>query len=65
MNGIDKIPSLSLDGQVALITGGATGIGRAIALEFAEVGAHVVVAGRRVDLLENVADELKATGARC
>ena len=59
------IPALSLEGQVAIVTGGGTGIGRAIALEFAEVGADVVVAGRRLDLLDEVAGEIKDRGQRC
>ena len=59
------IPTLSLEGQVAIVTGGGTGIGRAIALEFAEVGADVVVAGRRLDRLDEVAGEIKDCGQRC
>jgi NAD(P)-dependent dehydrogenase (short-subunit alcohol dehydrogenase family) len=59
------IPTLSLEGQVAVVTGGGTGIGRAIALEFAEAGADVVVAGRRLDLLEEVAGEVGVRGRRC
>ena len=39
----------SLLGKVALVTGGASGIGRAAALEFASAGARVVVAGRRAE----------------
>ena len=58
------IPTLSLEGQVAIVTGGGTGIGRAIALEFAEVGADVVVAGRRLDRLDEVAGEIKDCGQR-
>jgi citronellol/citronellal dehydrogenase len=41
-----------LDGQVAIVTGGGTGLGRATALELAACGARVVVAGRRREPLE-------------
>ena len=58
------MPSLSLEGQVAVVTGGGTGIGRAIALEFAEAGADVAVAGRRFEVLEEVAGEVRARGRR-
>jgi len=50
-----------LAGRVALITGGASGIGRATARSFAERGAHVVVADRNLDGAEEVASELVAT----
>src|SRR6478735_5871765 len=53
-----------LDGQVAVVTGGGTGIGRAIALGLASAGADVVVAGRRRAPLEAVAAEIAATGRR-
>ncbi len=56
--------SLSLEGKVAIITGGGTGIGRAIALEFARAGADVCVAGRRLAPLEEVAKEIKALDRR-
>ena len=54
----------SLDGQVALITGGGTGIGRGSALVLAEHGADVVLAGRRVDPLESTAKEIDKLGGR-
>jgi len=59
-----SILSLSLEGKVAIVTGGGTGIGRAIALEFAKAGADVVVASRRLPVLEKVAEEIRALGRR-
>ena len=57
-------PNLSLEGQVAIVTGGGTGIGRGIALEFARAGADVVVASRRLSVLEKVSEEVRALGKR-
>lgn len=54
----------SLDGRIAVITGGGTGIGRASALILAEHGADVVLAGRRPDPLESTAEEVRALGRR-
>jgi NAD(P)-dependent dehydrogenase (short-subunit alcohol dehydrogenase family) len=51
-----------LDGKVAVVTGGGTGIGRAIAIGLAEAGASVVVSGRRPDPLEAVRSEIEASG---
>ncbi len=51
-----------LSDQVAIVTGGGTGIGRTIALEFAKAGADVVVASRKQVNLDKVAEEIKALG---
>src|SRR5207244_8810553 len=48
--------------KVILITGALTGIGRATALAFAREGAHVVVCGRRDDVGNALATELRALG---
>ena len=52
----------ALTDKVAVITGGGTGIGRAIAIEFARVGANIVVASRKIDNLERVAAEVRNLG---
>lgn len=54
----------SLDGRVAIITGGGTGIGRGAALVLAEHGAEVVLAARRPEPLESTAKEIAALGRR-
>jgi NAD(P)-dependent dehydrogenase (short-subunit alcohol dehydrogenase family) len=46
---------MSLEGKVAIVTGGGTGIGAAVAREYAAAGAQVVIVGRRVEALKEVA----------
>ena len=59
-----SIVNFSMDGKVALITGGSRGIGRSIALTFAENGADVAISGRKLPDLEEVAEEIKAKGRK-
>ncbi len=54
----------SLEGKTAIITGGSRGLGREMALAFAERGANIVVASRKVENCETVADEVRALGRR-
>ena len=52
------------DGQVALITGGGSGIGRGIADLLAALGAHVVLASRKIDRVEAAAAEIRNAGGK-
>ncbi len=56
------LPEFSLAGKTALVTGGGRGIGRAIALVFAEAGANVVVTARSAHQVEAVAAEIETGG---
>jgi len=53
-----------LTGKVAVVIGGAGGIGRALALGIAECGADVIIASRQLGHLERVAEEIRAKGRK-
>jgi NAD(P)-dependent dehydrogenase (short-subunit alcohol dehydrogenase family) len=55
---------LDLDGKVAVVVGGSSGIGRTLALGLARAGADVVSSARRMDLVNSLADEIEALGKR-
>ena len=73
--GSNRLPSMSdyrsifapglMQGQVALITGGGSGIGRCTAHELAALGAAVAIIGRKVDKLAAVQSEIEAAGGVC
>jgi NAD(P)-dependent dehydrogenase (short-subunit alcohol dehydrogenase family) len=53
---------IRLDGKAALITGGSEGLGKAMAIKFADAGADVAILARRADVLEAARDEIGAAG---
>jgi 3-oxoacyl-[acyl-carrier protein] reductase len=53
-----------LEDKVILVSGGSSGIGKAIAMEFAKEGASVMITARRVEPLELTVKELEAVGAK-
>jgi citronellol/citronellal dehydrogenase len=57
-------PGLLKD-QVALVTGGGTGLGKATALELARCGAKVLIAGRRAEVLEEAVAEIGPPAPAC
>ena len=58
------ISQFSLEGKVALVTGGSRGIGEATAIGFAKAGADVIVTSRKLPDLEKVAQAVEAEGRK-
>jgi NAD(P)-dependent dehydrogenase (short-subunit alcohol dehydrogenase family) len=56
--------AFDLTGKTAVVVGGTSGIGRTLALGLADAGADVVVTGRRVNLINDVAAEIERRGRR-
>jgi NAD(P)-dependent dehydrogenase (short-subunit alcohol dehydrogenase family) len=56
--------SFDLTGRTAVVVGGTTGIGRALALGLADAGADVVATGRRANIVEEVASAIESRGRR-
>ena len=54
-----------LKDRIAVVTGASRGIGKAIAIELAKVGAIVILVGRDIDSLDNVKKEISIWGRRC
>jgi NAD(P)-dependent dehydrogenase (short-subunit alcohol dehydrogenase family) len=58
-------PDFGLEGQIALVTGAARGLGRAISLALADAGADVALGLRHVDDAADLVTEIEAMGRRC
>ncbi len=57
--------SSTMNNKVVIITGGSSGIGRALAFEFGNHGARIVITGRRKEALDQTGEDLKAAGIEC
>jgi NAD(P)-dependent dehydrogenase (short-subunit alcohol dehydrogenase family) len=57
------LDSFRLDGKTAVVTGGSTGIGKRVALAYAQAGARVAIAARHLEALEDAARDIAAAGA--
>lgn len=62
-NNSSKLETNNLEGKVAIVTGASKGIGKAIAVALADAGAKIVLAARTPQTVEDVAAELRETGA--
>jgi NAD(P)-dependent dehydrogenase (short-subunit alcohol dehydrogenase family) len=63
-SGAHALPAGTYDGQCILVTGGGTGLGRAIATEFARLGADIVIASRKPEHLDQGREAIEGLGAR-
>ena len=61
---ISPMKLFDLSGRTAVVVGGTSGIGRALALGLADAGADVVATGRRLELVKDVAAEIERRGRR-
>ncbi len=57
--------NIDLTGQVALVTGTTSGLGRRFAIVLAKAGAKVALTGRRTERLDELAKEIRAFGGVC
>jgi NAD(P)-dependent dehydrogenase (short-subunit alcohol dehydrogenase family) len=61
----EEAVSENFDGRIALVTGASRGLGRAVALELARRGAHLLALARTRGALAELDDEIKAFGGQC
>lgn len=62
--GASALPPGTFDGQVVLVTGGGTGLGKAIAMEFARLGAAIAIASRKPEHLDAGVEAIASLGGR-